>query len=137
MDLMDSQPEFSKSIWDYLDILVSDARLQKGREILAANKSQFDAVEKAYGVDRYVLAAIWAIKSNYSTQIGDRDVVRSTATLACVGRRQEYFREQFLSDSRNPGSGRYCSGTSEGLLGRCIRSDPVHADNLQALRRRL
>ena len=33
MDLMDSQPEFTKSIWDYIDILVSDARLAKGREI--------------------------------------------------------------------------------------------------------
>src|SRR6201996_1565057 len=33
MDLMDSQPEFSKSIWDYLDILVNDNRLAKGREI--------------------------------------------------------------------------------------------------------
>jgi lytic murein transglycosylase len=44
-----------------------------------------------------VLAAIWGIESNYSTQIGDRDVIRSTATLACVGRRQDYFREQFLS----------------------------------------
>ncbi len=51
MDLMDSQPEFSKSIWDYLDILVSDARLAKGREILAKYKPQFDATEKLCGVD--------------------------------------------------------------------------------------
>ena len=58
MDLMDSQPEFSKSIWDYLDILVNDNRLAKGREILAKYKPQFDAVEKAYGVDRYAIAAI-------------------------------------------------------------------------------
>ena len=43
MDLMDSQPEFTKSIWDYLDILVSDARLARGREILATYKAQFDA----------------------------------------------------------------------------------------------
>ena len=35
MDLMDSQPEFTKAIWDYLDILVNDNRLAKGREILA------------------------------------------------------------------------------------------------------
>src|SRR6202048_70891 len=35
MDLMDSQPEFTKSIWDYLDILVNHNRLVKGREILA------------------------------------------------------------------------------------------------------
>jgi membrane-bound lytic murein transglycosylase B len=47
MDLMDSQPEFTKSIWDYLDILVNDNRLAKGREVLAKYKPQFDAVEIA------------------------------------------------------------------------------------------
>jgi lytic murein transglycosylase len=97
MDLMDSQPEFTKAVWDYLDILVNDNRLAKGREILAKYKPQFDATEKAYGVDRYVIAAIWGIESNYSTQIGDRSVLQSTATLACIGRRQKYFRDEFLS----------------------------------------
>jgi membrane-bound lytic murein transglycosylase B len=97
MDLMDSQPEFTKSIWDYLDILVNDNRLAKGREILAKYKPQFDAVEKAYGVDRYAIASIWGIESNYSTQMGDRNVVQSTATLACVGRRQAYFKDEFLT----------------------------------------
>ena len=97
MDLMDSQPEFTKSIWDYLDILVNDNRLAKGREILAKYKPQFDATEKAYGVDRYIIAAIWGIESNYSTQMGDRSVLQSTATLACIGRRQAYFKDEFLS----------------------------------------
>ncbi|HEY0910614.1 MAG TPA: lytic murein transglycosylase, partial [Bradyrhizobium sp.] len=97
MDLMDSQPEFTKSIWDYLDILVNDNRLAKGRDILAKYKAQFDATEKAYGVDRYAIAAIWGIESNYSTQMGDRSVLQSTATLACVGRRQAYFKDEFLT----------------------------------------
>lgn len=97
MDLLDSQPEFTKSIWDYLDILVNDNRLAKGREVLAKYKTQFDATEKAYGVDRYTITAIWGIESNYSTQIGDRSVLQSTATLACIGRRQKYFRDEFLS----------------------------------------
>jgi len=97
MDLMDSQPEFTKSIWDYLDILVNDNRLAKGREVLAKYRPQFDAVEKAYGVDRYAIASIWGIESNYSTQMGDRNVVQSTATLACVGRRQAYFKDEFLT----------------------------------------
>ncbi|WJR77638.1 lytic murein transglycosylase [Bradyrhizobium sp. NP1] len=97
MDLMDSQPEFTKSVWDYLDILVNDARLAKGKEILAKYKAQFDATERAYGVDRYAIAAIWGIESNYSTQIGDRSVLQSTATLACIGRRQTYFKDEFLS----------------------------------------
>jgi membrane-bound lytic murein transglycosylase B len=97
MDLMDSQPEFTKSIWDYLDILVNDDRLARGREILAKYKPQFDAAEKAYGVDRYTIAAIWGIESNYSTQMGERSVLQSTATLACIGRRQKYFKDEFLA----------------------------------------
>jgi lytic murein transglycosylase len=97
MDLMDSQPEFTKAIWDYLDILVSDNRLAKGREILAKYKPQFDAAEKTYGVDRYAIASIWGIESNYSTMMGDRNVLQSTATLACIGRRQKYFKDEFLS----------------------------------------
>jgi membrane-bound lytic murein transglycosylase B len=97
MDLMDAQPEFTKSFWDYLDILVNDARIENGRAILAQHRASFDAMEKAYGVDRHFVAAIWGVESNYSTQIGDRSVLRSTATLACIGRRQAYFREEFLS----------------------------------------
>ena len=97
MDLLDAQPEFTKSFWDYLDLLVTDARIQDGRAILAKYRPVFDAVERAYGVDRHVVAAIWGIESNYGTAIGERPVLRSTGTLACIGRRQAYFREEFLS----------------------------------------
>ena len=97
MDLLDSQPEFTKAPWEYLDILVTDARIADGRAILAKHRAQFDAMEKAYGVDRHVIAAIWGIESNYGTRIGDRAVIRSTATLACVGRRQDYFRDELLA----------------------------------------
>jgi membrane-bound lytic murein transglycosylase B len=97
MDLLDGQPEFTKSVWDYLDILVNEDRIQNGRAILARYRTVFDSVEKAYGVDRHVIAAIWGVESNYGTQIGDRSVIRSTATLACIGRRRDFFREEFLS----------------------------------------
>jgi lytic murein transglycosylase len=97
MDLLDAQPEFTKAIWDYLDLLVSEDRIRNGRAILATHRAVFDAVEKAYGVDRHIITAIWGVESNYGTQGGTRPVIRSTATLACVGRRQDYFREEFLS----------------------------------------
>src|SRR6201999_3557990 len=92
-----AQPEFTKSFWDYLDILVNEERIKNGRAILAQYRTTFDAVEKAYGVDRYIIAAIWGVESNYGSQIGERSVIRSTATLACIGRRQDYFREELLS----------------------------------------
>jgi lytic murein transglycosylase len=97
MDLLDSQPEFTKTFWDYLDLLVNDERIQTGREILAQHRAAFDKVERAFGVDRHAIVAIWGVESKYGTMIGERPVLRSTATLACVGRRQGYFRDEFLS----------------------------------------
>src|SRR3989442_13340438 len=78
MDFIDAQPEFTKALWDYLDLLVSEARIKRGRELLVQHKATFDAVEKAYGVDRHIVAAIWGVESNYSTAIGERPVLRST-----------------------------------------------------------
>src|SRR5690349_23901600 len=97
MDLLDNQPEFTKSFWDYLDILVTNERIEQGRALLEKYRSAFDSVERAYGVDRHVIAAIWGVETNYGSLIGERSVLRSTATLACIGRRQDYFREEFLS----------------------------------------
>jgi lytic murein transglycosylase len=97
MDLMDAQPEFTKAFWDYLDLLVNDSRIKRGQEILAQYRTTFDAMEKAYGVDRNIVTAIWGVESNFGTSGGDRPVVRSTATLACVGRRQDFFRNEFLA----------------------------------------
>lgn len=97
MDKLDAQPEFVKAPWDYLDLLVSDDRIARGRELLAQYAPTFAAVERTYGVDKSIIAAIWGVESNYGTLGGDRPVLRSTATLACVGRRQDYFRGEFLA----------------------------------------
>ncbi|OYW31944.1 MAG: lytic transglycosylase, partial [Rhizobiales bacterium 12-66-7] len=99
MDYLDSQPEFSRALGDYVNMLVSERRIAKGKEILAKYRPIFDAVEKAYKVDRYTVAAIWGIESDYGNPngMGSRSVLRSTATLACIGRRQDYFRDEFIA----------------------------------------
>ena len=65
--------------------------------MLAQHADAFAAVERAYGVDRHIIAAIWGIETKYGAVAGDRPVIRSTATLACVGRRQAYFKDEFLA----------------------------------------
>jgi len=97
MDFVDAQPEFTKAFWDYLDLLVTDERIARGREILAQNAQAFARAEAAYGVDRYIIAAIWGVETKYGTVAGERPVIRSTATLACIGRRQAYFKDEFLA----------------------------------------
>jgi lytic murein transglycosylase len=54
-------------------------------------------MERAYGVDRAIVAAIWGVESKYGTMGGERPVLRSTATLACIGRRRDFFRGEFLA----------------------------------------
>jgi membrane-bound lytic murein transglycosylase B len=97
LELMDRQPEFTKAVWDYIDQLVAERRIAQGREMFAAHRATFQRIEQTYGVDPYVVASIWGIESNFGANRGDRDVIRSTATLACIGRRQEYFRAEFLA----------------------------------------
>ena len=97
MDLMDRSPNSPRRSGTISTSSSTTTASPEGREILAKYKPQFDAVERAYGVDRYIVASIWGIESNYSTQMGDRNVVQSTATLACVGRRQAYFKDEFLT----------------------------------------
>ena len=99
MEFMEAQPEFSKPIGAYVNMLVTDWRVKKGREVLERYKPIFEKVEKAYGVDRYAVAAIWGIESTYGDPdgIGRRNVLESTATLACIGRRQDYFRDEFIA----------------------------------------
>jgi membrane-bound lytic murein transglycosylase B len=97
LELMDRQPEFTKAVWDYIDQLVAERRITQGRELFAQNRAIFQRIERTYGIDPYVVAAIWGIESNFGANRGDRDVIRSTGTLACIGRRQEFFRAEFLA----------------------------------------
>jgi membrane-bound lytic murein transglycosylase B len=97
MDFLDFQPEFIEAPWDYLGTVVSDERIARGRELLVQWEPVFAAIESTYGVDRHIIAAIWGVESNYGGMAGDRSVIRSTATLACVGRRRDHFRDEFLS----------------------------------------
>ena len=65
--------------------------------MLAQYAPTFAAVARAYGVDGSIIAAIWGVESNFGVRSGNRPVLRSTATLACVGRRQDYFRGEFFA----------------------------------------
>lgn len=92
-----AQPEFVTPIWDYLDNVLSDQRVQRGRESLAANISTLAAVSSRYAPPPRILAGIWGIESNYGQQMGDLQVVRSLATLAYDGRRRDFAQTELIS----------------------------------------
>lgn len=95
-ELNDNQPEFSRSIWDYLDGAVSADRVNRGRARFAENRALLSRIEQAYGVDASVIAAIWGLETSYGAIMGDHDAIAALATLGWKGRRTGYGRAQLI-----------------------------------------
>ena len=53
----------------------------------ARHRSKLAAIERRYGVDAHIVAAIWGLESFYGERRGNIPVVSSTSTLAYDGRR--------------------------------------------------
>lgn len=92
-----SQPEFSRPVWSYLEGAVSPQRQASGRVMLNRHATVLQQLEARYGVDRHILVAIWGLESNFGSNMGDRSVIRSLATLAYQGRRSEFAQTQLLA----------------------------------------
>ena len=96
----DNQPEFTIPIWDYLSGLVDDERVADGRALMEKWAAVLAQAEEKFGVDRFVIAAVWGVESDYGRIMGKRELVRSLATLSCSGRRQAFFRGELLATLR-------------------------------------
>ena len=92
-----NQSEFSKTLWDYLDTAVSDARIRNGRRASDRNRDLLDRIEAAYGVDQGIIVAIWGLESAYGAVRGNTNVIEAMATLAYDGRRAEFFETQLIA----------------------------------------
>jgi membrane-bound lytic murein transglycosylase B len=95
-ELNDNQPEFARSVWDYLDSAVSQKRVTDGRAKVTESKTLLDSVEAEFGVDQEIIGAIWGLESSYGAVMGDHDVIGALATLGWKGRRTGYGREQLI-----------------------------------------
>ncbi len=92
----DNQPEFTRSIWSYLDSAVSQSRRTNGTAKLAENNALLAEIEAAYGVDREIIVAIWGLESAYGAILGDHYTIEALATLAYQGRRTAFGRQQLI-----------------------------------------
>lgn len=92
----DSQPEFSRPFWAYLDGAAGPARVERGLTRQSEQTALLRSIAQSYGVDASVIAAIWGLESNYGAILGDYDVIAALATLAYDSRRTDYGRAQLL-----------------------------------------
>jgi len=90
------QPEYGKPVGEYIHALASKGRIQRG--ILKAREWErtLEAIERKFGVERWVLLALWGMETDYGAAKDRWDVFRSLATLAYVGYRHPYFRNELI-----------------------------------------
>jgi membrane-bound lytic murein transglycosylase B len=96
-ELNEKQPEFVRPIWEYLGSAVSEMRVARGRELIAANRELFARLEASYGVPAEVLTAIWGLESGFGQNEGSYNLFEALATLAFDGPRAAYGRRQFIA----------------------------------------
>lgn len=95
-----NQTEFKRTLEDYLSIAASDERVAKGRAAYRRHESSLKAIEARYGVDAYILTAIWGLESFYGERQGQIPVISATSTLAFEGRRGAFFEAQVMAALR-------------------------------------
>ena len=84
-NLVESQPEFTTPVWDYIDTRISAGRIARGQAALERNAALFSSIGQAFGVDPYLLGAIWGMETDYGAVLSNdsliRPIVRSLATV--------------------------------------------------------
>lgn len=97
-----SQPEFKEKLWQYLNRRVSEWRITLGQERARDYATLLDRLERDYGVDRFLLVAIWGIESSYGELMDNRTYMRPVIpALAALAwgepRRRKYWEQELLN----------------------------------------
>ncbi len=93
----ENQSEFARTLWEYLETAVSDARIRNGRAMMRKHARTLDAIESRYGVEKQIVAAIWGLESAYGSWRGSTNVIEALASLAFDGRRADFFESELVA----------------------------------------
>jgi lytic murein transglycosylase len=98
IEALQAQPEFKTPIWDYLAVLVDEQKVSEGRAMMARHANALASAEQRFGVDRFTIAAVWGVESDYGKLTGRWFLPQALSTLACTApRRRDYFRGELLA----------------------------------------
>jgi len=90
------QPEYNKPAGLYVNQIASPGNAAEGRRKEVQWHGTFDAIEKKYKVERWVILAIWGMETSYGALKDKWDGIRSLATLAYAKYRDPLFRNELL-----------------------------------------
>jgi lytic murein transglycosylase len=94
------QGVFKQTFEEFSARMINRDRMTKGLRYMQALAPVLKKVEAQFGVPGAVVVAIWGLKTDFGTNLGKRDVIRSVATLAFDCRRTDMFQAQLLDALR-------------------------------------
>jgi lytic murein transglycosylase len=91
------QPEFVQTPGQYLREATFQRLAAQGKQFAAQYRATLARIEKTFGVPGNVVLAIWARETDYGREVEGHDAVRVLATQAYIGKRKDFFRNEFLT----------------------------------------
>jgi lytic murein transglycosylase len=96
------QPEFTETMWQYINRRCSGFRIQAGQERAREYASLLGRIERDYGVDRFIMLGLWGMESSFGDVIDNpkymRPVIPALAALAYgEPRRRKYWEAELLN----------------------------------------
>lgn len=92
-----AQGVFQLPFIDFSRRLISQSRINKGRDMGRRYDAVFDRIERDYGLSRGVLLAFWAFETDYGAFQGDFNTLNALVTLSHDCRRPQLFRPQVFA----------------------------------------
>jgi membrane-bound lytic murein transglycosylase B len=96
IELDQRQPESAITFETYYERVATDARIEKGQQMLAENRQLLTRIADDYGVTPSILVALWGIESSFGSAQGDYPIIQSLATLSYDGRRHDFFKNELI-----------------------------------------
>jgi lytic murein transglycosylase len=91
-----AQNVFAQSFLQFSGRMANDTRVTRGRQVIEKYKDIFDRAQQQYGVPAPVIAAFWALETDFGADIGKSPTIQALVTLGWDCRRPEKFRPQII-----------------------------------------
>ncbi len=97
-----AQPEFTESLWQYINRRCSDHRVITGKKRAEEQEALLKRIEADYGVDRFLMLGLWGMESSFGDVVDNprymRPVLPALAALAWgEPRRRKYWEQELLN----------------------------------------
>ena len=92
-----AQAVFTQTFREFASRMINDYRLTHGRRNLERYANTFARAEREFGVPGPVIAAFWALETDFGAVQGDFSTLNALATLAFDCRRPELFRPELIA----------------------------------------